>query len=162
MVHVMSSPHKPLYTFTRSAIVKTQIHTLVTITFIILGLLVQGVTRTVATSPSACACAIFCSGCPHAGDFFDEIQDLKLDVHTIMEDNIAEQLREIDGKLVELRESAAAIVEEAGEQADNVYNDVCARLDGLLEHTKARLRSGRENIDCDTEVLSTFSSPDSR
>jgi hypothetical protein len=96
------------------------------------------------------------------GGFFDEMQDHQLDVRTIMEDSIAELLREIDGKLVELRESAAAIVEEAGEQADDVYNDVCARLDGLLEHTKARLRSDRENIDSDTEVLPTFSSPDSR
>jgi hypothetical protein len=68
------------------------------------------------------------------GGFFDEMQDHQLDVRTIMEDSIAELLREIDGKLVELRESAAAIVEEAGEQADDVYNDVCARLDGLLDY----------------------------
>jgi hypothetical protein len=96
------------------------------------------------------------------GGFFDEIQDHKLDVYTLKEDSIAELLHEIDSKLVELKESTAAIVEEAGEQADNVYNDVCASLDGLLEHTKARLSSGRENIDSDTEVQPTFSPPDSR
>jgi hypothetical protein len=65
--------------------------------------------------------------------FLDIIEDYKLDITTIKDDGIEELQRVLCDIVEEARESAAVIVWEVWERVEEVYADVCERLDGSNE-----------------------------